>query len=435
MASDVAIRAVPQIRTDQWIAEAVFVAYLLLVIVTLTPFAPRPPEVVLTDAGGQGDALRQIAFVSIFAATVLCAFRKFDFAMVTLVPFALLLLLGWCLLSATWAAEGAVTLRRGVLEVIVVLTAILSVEAVGIERSLKLLRAVLIGVLVVDLISPLITSRAVHLPGEQDPSIVGAWRGLHYHKNIAGSMAAISAMLFLFFAMDRRSRIDWLLFFGALVFLFMTKSKSSLGLLAVAIGAWMTYAWAWRRSIDRTLVALAVVLIAIMGVTAVMASWTDIENLLNDPQSFTGRTAIWGAELAFIGDHPIFGAGYGSFTDTGGTSPLHDYVGGDWVEAISQGHNGYLQLMMELGLVGFALAMIAIVVQPAIVFWRRDAIPVPFKAFLFGIFVFMVLHNFMESDTLQGEGPAWVPYLMMLSWLRQATAITQAQNRSVAWQT
>ena len=66
--------------------------------------------------------------------------------------------------------------------------------------------------------------------------------------------------------------------------------------------------------------------------------------MLEDPREFTGRSAIWSAELRYIADHPFLGAGFGTFTDTSSQSPLHNYVSGSWVDAVSHGHNGYLQV-------------------------------------------------------------------------------------------
>jgi O-antigen ligase len=286
---------------------------------------------------------------------------------------------------------------------------------------------VLICVLVINWLSIPLTARAIHQPGEADPSIVGDWRGLYFHKNIAGAVSAISVMVFAFFATDQRRRVDWLLALAAAAFLVMTHSKSSMGLLLPSLAAWFAYRFGWRSGLTRSIATAAVLLLVVFAATAIAVDWDAIVGLVSDPQEFTGRTAIWSAELAFVADHPWLGSGFGSFSDTGGISPLHNYVGGNWVEQISHGHNGYLQLLMETGVVGFALSFFALIVQPGWAFWRRDAIPLPFKAFLFAMFVFFVLHNLLESDFLQGDGPAWVAFLLMLASLRHARAVSDAK--------
>ena len=81
----------------------------------------------------------------------------------------------------------------------------------------------------------------------------------------------------------------------------------------------------------------------------------------------------------------------------------------------SHGHNGYLQILVTTGAIGFVLALAALVVSPAIAFWKCSAVEL--KALLFALFVFLVLHNLMETDFLEGDGVAWVAYLLMLAML------------------
>jgi O-antigen ligase len=144
-----------------------------------------------------------------------------------------------------------------------------------------------------------------------------------------------------------------------------------------------------------------------------------IAHVLEDPREFTGRAAIWAAELRFIGDHPLLGSGFGTFADTGGLSPLHGYVDNRWVEAVSHGHNGYLQILVTIGGTGFILAILAVVVWPLRRFWALDHAHDSFKPMLFALFVFLVLHNFMESDFLEGDGVGWGAMLMVIAALNR----------------
>ena len=200
----------------------------------------------------------------------------------------------------------------------------------------------------------------------------------------------------------------------------MTRSKSSLALLPVALAAGIVYRLAWRRALDRLIVTVLAGLVLVLGAAFVAVEHTTIAQLLEDPAEFTGRAAIWQAELAFIRDHPYLGAGFGSFADTGALSPLHNYVSSAWVGGVAHGHNAYLQLFVTVGSVGFALAIAGMIVVPLIAFWREDGSDVAQKSMLFAIFVFMALHNFLESDFLEGDSAAWVAFLVMLAALRMS---------------
>ncbi|MGH6877036.1 MAG: O-antigen ligase family protein [Rhizomicrobium sp.] len=423
MAADTAVLApVGAPARAAWsLADAAFVCFMLLIFVTLQPFAPRDP---VTLAGGEsgftgaGDAARQAAYLASFLFVAFVAVRAHGFRALLCVPPLFAALLGWCALSATWAVAPDVVFRRAALEIVIVMSAMMGVATLGMERSLALTRGVLCVVLLVNWLSIPLVHNAVHLPGELDPGLVGDWRGLYFHKNIAGSVSAITAILFFFQALKTRPLLNGAVCLGAVGFTIMTVSKSSIGLLPVAIAAACLYGLVWRRGIDRAILCVGLLLALLAGGAIVVTHLHLISHVLGDPTELTGRTAIWQGEFAFIRDHFLLGAGFGSFADTGATSLLHNYVADTWVQNISHGHNAYLQLLVTIGAVGFALAMLVFVVQPARSLWRFDLASVDSRSVLVAIFVFMVLHNFLESDFLEGDDPAWVLFLLMLAMLR-----------------
>lgn len=421
MAGDVAVRPVSAPVRLRWtLADYAFVFFLLLIFVTTQPFATRDA---VTLAGGEsgftgsGDAVRQVSYLTSFLLLAFVTVRAQGFRGLLCIPPLFAALLGWCALSATWSGAHDVVFRRAVLEIIVVMSAMMGVTTLGMERSLALLRVVLGIVLVINWLSIPLVHNAVHLPGETDPGLVGDWRGLYFHKNIAGSVSAITAILFFFQALKSKPLLNGAFCAAAIVFTIMTVSKSSTGLLPVAIAAGCLYAWIWRRGIDRAIAGVAMLLIALAGGIAVATHLHAIEHALSDPTELTGRTAIWVGEIGFIRDHLLLGAGFGSFSDTGATSLLQAYVSDKWVQNISHGHNAYLEMLVTIGLVGFVLAVLVFVLAPARALWRFDPARAGAKAVLVGIFVFMVLHNFLESDFLEGDDPAWVVFVMMLAML------------------
>ena len=231
-------------RQASWIDEAVLLAFLLLAFVGLSPFAVQTPAVTAfgqVGTTGAGDLARQLCYLAVLGAIVIGAVRTRGIRAASSLPVLLVLLLAWCLLSALWSGEPGVTLRRAGLAVVLVISAMLSAETVGAERSLVLWRWVLAAVLIVNLASIHFIPQAVHLPGEADTSLVGDWRGLYGHKNIAGSVGAMTAIIFLFTPRASpsafRKLLDVAIAVAAVGFTVMTRSKSSLGLLAVALVA------------------------------------------------------------------------------------------------------------------------------------------------------------------------------------------------------
>jgi exopolysaccharide production protein ExoQ len=419
MSDFTAAYAPPRALERNLLPALAFLALLLLIFVGLDAFSPPP---LVAQFGGvqeasRGDVVRQIAYLGVAGMIALAAIQRFGLGALRALPFSMALLLAWCLASALWAPEPHVVLRRAGLEVVVVVSLMLSVETIGATRAFTIWRWLLAVVLLVNFISIPLIPAARHAAGEIDPALVGNWRGLYGHKNVAGSVCAITAILFLFSKTGWRNWIGITIAAASCVFLAMTHSKSSAGFLVIALMAGLLYRLGWRDGLSRAVLAAGGALLAVALAAFVLIDADVIARVLEDPTEFTGRSAIWAAELRYIADHPLLGAGFGTFTDTRSQSPLHNYVSGSWVDAVSHGHNGYLQVLVTIGSIGFVLAMLALLVAPVRRFWTLDWEESAFKPMLLALFAFAILHNFMESDFLEGDGVIWASLLLVIAAL------------------
>jgi O-antigen ligase len=394
------------------------IGLLLLIYVGLDAFSPPP---IVAQFGGPtivtgGDSSRQIAYLGIAGLVLLAALQQRGLAALRAVPLSMALLLGWCLASALWAHDPGTVVRRAVLQIIVVVSIFLSVEAVGARRAF-LIWTILLGIVtVVNFLSIPVIPAARHPAGELDAALVGNWRGLYGHKNITGAICATTAILFLFSRTGKRNWIGLTVAAGATVFLVMAHSKSSLGFLPIAALAGYVYHLGWRDGLARTITVMAAILGLGVLITLAVLDAEAISRVLSDPREFTGRSAIWAAELAYIGDHPFLGAGYGAFADTKGASPLVGYVSDNWVKEVSHGHNGYLQVLVTVGGIGFALTFIAAILLPLRRFWKLTPQKDLFRPMLFALFIFQLLLNLMESNLLEG-GSGWASMMLVVAAL------------------
>lgn len=401
------------------IAEIVFVALLLVMFVGLTPFAPPVPSTSVAAATpAPGNSLRQIIFLSIFVPIVFAALLHRGSGALRAVPPALVAMLAWCFLSAFWSSVPDVTLRRAALAAIVVISTMLSVEVIGPSRAFLLWRVALAIILAVNWLSIPLIPTAVHLPGEVDPGLIGDWRGLYGQKNTAGAVCVMTALLFLFSRNGRNNWIGWLVAAAATGFLIMTRSKTSLGLFPVALLAGLLYRLSWRDALSRAIFLCGTALAAGLLAVAAILNWDALSQLISDPTGFTGRAEIWQAILAYMRDHPLLGAGFGTIAHTGALSPLHNYARQNWVEAIADSHNGYLQILITTGAIGLLLALLSMVVDPLLRFWPLDPARATFKALLCALFIFVLLHNFMETDFLESDNSGWFAFLVVLACLK-----------------
>ena len=122
---------------------------------------------------GGGDAVRQVLYLVLVLCIGGFALFRRGLDVVRAVPPMLIVLLAWCLLSASWAAAPDVAVRRAALAIVVVVSTMLCVDVVGGERAFRIWWLVLAGVLIVNWLSIGFVHQAMHLPGEQDP---GLWR-------------------------------------------------------------------------------------------------------------------------------------------------------------------------------------------------------------------------------------------------------------------
>lgn len=419
MATDAYAPIAPRIDFDTRIVEIGFVLVLLLITVGLTPFDVRTATAIAARdaATAAGDSIRQVAFLSTFAMIAFGAFRKRGLKAVAAVPALVGLLLVWCFASALWADEPMIVTRRAILAAIFVFSMLMAVDTLGTARTLAIWRNVTAAIILGDIASSLLIHGAVHQADDLEAGLAGAWRGLHSHKNMAGSVAAAAAVMFFFFALETKRRSDMLLCAASVFFLVMTRSKSSMGLLPVALAAGFLYRLTWRNKLDRAIAGIAAALLIIGLVVAVSVEWEFIARFVEDPQHFTGRTAIWAAEADYIGDHPLLGAGFGTFGNTGVRSPIYNYVGPGWVAQIGEGHSGYLEMLVTLGWTGFVIGMIGLLILPFLEFWKANRTDANFSAMLFTLFIFNVFHNFMESDFIQVTSAQWGQILLIIGLL------------------
>ncbi|HEX4026188.1 MAG TPA: O-antigen ligase [Rhizomicrobium sp.] len=433
MASDHTLAYIPPQAVERsWLPQLGFVALLLLIFVGLDAFSP-PPLVAqfggVTEAS-RGDVTRQILYLGTAALIALAALQRYGLGALRALPLSMGLLLAWCLASALWAPAPGLVLRRAGLEVVMVISLMLSVETLGPARAFALWRWLLAAVLLVNFLSIPLVASARHGAGEIDPALVGNWRGLYGHKNIAGAVCAITAILFLFTRTGWKNWIGIAVALAACIFLAMTHSKSSAGFLVIALLAGLLYRVGWRDGLSRAVLSAAIAVIACAGIAFVLIDADVIARLLEDPDEFTGRAEIWAAELRYIADHPLLGAGFGTFSNSGSQSPLHNYVSGSWVDAVSHGHNGYLQVLVTIGGVGFALTMLAALIAPLNRFWTLDRPDGDgFKPMLMALFVFAILHNFMESDFLEGDAPSWAALLLVIAGLNSSARLYSLTRR------
>ena len=236
----------------------------------------------------------------------------------------------------------------------------------------------------------------------------GALRGPWGEKNEAGMAIAFGALCFIALAFESR-RFAWLAGLVALVpLLVLTQSTTSA--LAVAAGLIaMAAIELTRRTPARLLIMgwLTVVGLASFAILLTTNSG-DLLAAAGKDTTLTGRSAIWPAVVERIEQKPWLGHGYDAFWIEGSVSKMWLWEEIDF--KAHNAHNGVLETLLGLGLVGLALLtwlalrtmVLATIAAPNHLSVRRFGAPL--------MIAFLVI-SFSESVLSGPDGFIWFAFI------------------------
>ena len=136
----------------------------------------------------------------------------------------------------------------------------------------------------------------------------------------------------------------------------------------------------------------------------------EVLQLVNRGPDLNGRTDLWNAVLRSISKRPWLGYGFNAFWQgmEGESGSVLDTV--PWMPGYA--HNGFLDLMLQLGIVGllvFALGYLDLC-RRALAFLSRATGPTPI--WLCTFLVFMLLYNLTEGGSILRQNEIyWVLYV------------------------
>lgn len=339
----------------------------------------------------------------------------------------------FALASVAWSVAPDWTVRRG--------SAFALTTAFGIyiagrfdSRDLLKLMAWAFGAAAV---TSLVFGIALPSIGREVEIHVGAWRGVFPQKNNLGQIMVLSTMVFLLLArtLDRRR---WLAWSGAALsagLVILSTSKTALVILFV-LGA-LTYlfrALRWHYTLVVPSLIGTVMAVGGLGLAVLQRSEQILLAMGKDP-TLTGRTGMWEILLDAVRDRPLGGYGYSAFWIRDERSPsarVFDLLQWETPHA----HNGFLDLALQLGLVGLAIFLISYLVAA-----RRSVLAIranrdPSALWPLVYLAFTVLYNVTESAIAGQHSVYWVLYVAAVCGVvrhRPAhTAATEAMGPAAA---
>jgi O-antigen ligase len=333
----------------------------------------------------------------------------------------------WAALSLLWTQHIDLTGKRLALLTVVYAGIFGGICDLPRQRALSIIRVGLVAALILNFSIVFVAPDV----GTHGGSL---WRGFMAHKNIAGMLCAFTVIAFAFDGAKIPLALRLAVVACALIFLGFSLSKTALISLPISLAAGGSIAMISERSagaiaiaqkflVTASRVLFAIVLLTILVLTVQRDTFL---SLTDDTATLTSRGAIWRPMIQFYLDSPLLGAGYGAYWNPSDSliNPAADK--GIW-KSVDQGHNGYLDLLVQVGLPGLALALYAAFARPlarlATVIGRKPQR----AALIFGTLVFSLLENFSESSLLADDSLGNAILLIALAQLHRF--ISRASER------
>ncbi|MDQ6436660.1 O-antigen ligase [Mesorhizobium sp. LHD-90] len=408
---------------------------LAALMISFTPFEP--------GGGGEpdtgGNIVNQLGYGSLGAVSLLSlAFLATPRVVSALFSFSFLLMIGFALLSVADATYPPAAMRAfsftliGILVVATVLA--IPRDADAFSTVLTVAGLTVVAICYIGLV--LFPNEAMHTAASMEPQHAGLWRGVFSHKNVAGPVMACLSFCGLYLFRRGRKWPGAILFVSAFIFMANTGSKTTAGLVPVAMIVVALPGLFGMRPVAAALfwMVVAGTAVATLGIVFIdplkqFVTW-------NFPEmTYTGRTTLWDFAGEMIMKRPWVGYGYDSFWGTPFLESMSQPFDRDWdIRTIVHGHNGYLDIALQMGLPGLAVAVWAFLVTPVVDYMR---IPRYRENVLLGdlfmmILLFTTLNAFLESFFFRRADPVWLLVVFAVIGLRLAARFPAVATRPQA---
>jgi O-antigen ligase len=398
-------------------------AFLILatVLVSTRPFPAGPVE----GAGTGGDLLNQLTFSGLAVISGLMLFFVPRQALRPLVQPGMILLIAWITLSVLRSDYSGVSFRAFAFNIIIMfLAAMVFVLPERLSQFQKLLLATVAMTLALSYLGVIaLPGLAKHTDFDPfEPEHAGSWKGHFTHKNITGAVMACYAIIAIYAMRIGYRRLGLLVFVASVVFLVFTKSKTSLGLLPVAlILAFMAEKIRWLpMRLALTVVPVAALVALTLGSAIIPDIASMNKSMLKDP-GFTGRYDIWRYGFEKWSERLWSGYGFEAFWQTDTTLQGESKLELAWaVEKIIHGHNSYLDIGLTMGVIGLVLVSYVFVLKPVLDFHAcADDIDTRRLTSMFlGMWIFISLDMNLETYYFRRSDPVWFLLLLAVFGLR-----------------
>lgn len=336
-------------------------------------------------------------------------------------------LLGLPIVSALWSVSPSESIQRGIAVLGSSLFAVYLASQVAPREALRL---VALGATIAAAISVVLIVALPSVGVMQDAPWAGTWSGAHMHKNAMGQMTALGTVLCLIVLMQSPRPLSPAIASGlALNALLLAGSRSlsaqlvcgACVLLLLGVGRFVRFVF------DNALLLVLLIAPPLFYVLFTLSA-DDVFALLGamgKDATMSSRVPLWQLLAEHMEGRWWLGYGYEAFW-TEDNPAVRDIERKLYFRPYYS-HNGYIELWIALGAVGFAIVtalLVRFAYMAAALLYRDDRNPVFLAAFTY-ILMFL-LQNGSESTILQRNNMSWVFFVLLYLALAEAMAAPRA---------
>jgi exopolysaccharide production protein ExoQ len=343
---------------------AIFAFMILLFVMLFGTGIPFQPAGKDTTMNGGGNIVNQIVYSLVFLFSVISlVIRRLDAIAIIKKEKFLTIFLLWCLISILWSYSPIDTAKR-FFRIFTGFTVVLSlfVHTTSSEEILKIIKPILFLYVFTSVVA------CILIPGAIDPGF-NTWRGFASEKNSLGQVAVICILL-SYFIFKIETGYGKFISAAAVVFslalLIGSRSMTSISTFVLILGAGSLFSidkifkpLGLGRTASATLFIFIIVVIASVVFISPEIIAIITEAVGKDP-TFSGRTNLWTAMIISIMQHPLLGTGYLAFWSVSPPSAYLSHIYDLFVWIPNEGHNGYIDIANEVGIIGLGLFLMMI---------------------------------------------------------------------------
>ena len=328
-------------------------------------FNPENPE-----AGVQGSPVLRVVWAVIYTIVAVRAYQnRSEIVSAIRANKFLFLLVLLTLVSTIWSDAPGLTLRRSVAVWATTLFSIDFAVRYPIRKQLRLIGYALGFVVVLSIFVQLFFPHSI--PTIESP-YSDAWNGAFVQKNSLGKITALTAVVIL-----TRARGTWASVFivsmavvGAFALIAKTQSMGAfLVLAAMVVLLPVCRMIRWKLLAGPVAARFLKPLVALPALCLLLPNLGSLFALIGRDSTLTGRAQLWAMSFVSITKSPVLGYGYSAFWNVA-PQALQLRAMLRWNPPHS--HNSFIDLTLQLGLVGLFLfvAAYAVSIRRAVAYMR-----------------------------------------------------------------